>query len=54
MWPILSYLDLENSWDPTIEDSYQKSLKVNNTIVQLDILDTAGQDGTLSNLIGEL
>ncbi|KAG2381984.1 hypothetical protein C9374_005776 [Naegleria lovaniensis] len=32
------------AWDPTIEDSYQKSLKVNNTVVQLDILDTAGQD----------
>ncbi len=29
------------SWDPTIEDSYQKSLKVNDVMVQLDILDTA-------------
>ncbi len=32
-----------NRWDPTIEDSYQKTLKINNDVVQLDILDTAGQ-----------
>ncbi|EFC43098.1 ras family small GTPase [Naegleria gruberi] len=31
------------AWDPTIEDSYQKTLKINNDVVQLDILDTAGQ-----------
>ena len=30
--------------DPTIEDSYQKQLKVGDTMVMLDILDTAGQE----------
>jgi GTPase KRas protein len=32
------------TWDPTIEDSYQKQLKVMGTMVMLDILDTAGQE----------
>jgi len=32
------------TWDPTIEDSYQKQLKVMDTMVMLDILDTAGQE----------
>ncbi|KAL9651321.1 hypothetical protein ABK040_001273 [Willaertia magna] len=32
------------SWDPTIEDSYQKTITVDGHTVQLDILDTAGQE----------
>lgn len=32
------------TWDPTIEDSYQKQIKVDKDIVMLDILDTAGQE----------
>eukprot|EP01123_Difflugia_compressa_P000916 TRINITY_DN11039_c0_g1_i1.p1 TRINITY_DN11039_c0_g1~~TRINITY_DN11039_c0_g1_i1.p1 ORF type:complete len:188 (-),score=27.12 TRINITY_DN11039_c0_g1_i1:71-634(-) len=31
-------------YDPTIEDSYQKQVAVDGKVVQLDILDTAGQD----------
>jgi small GTP-binding protein len=31
-------------YDPTIEDSYKRVLSVDNNNVQLDILDTAGQD----------
>jgi small GTP-binding protein len=31
-------------YDPTIEDSYKRVLAVDNDNVQLDILDTAGQD----------
>jgi small GTP-binding protein len=31
-------------YDPTIEDSYKRVLAVDNENVQLDILDTAGQD----------
>jgi small GTP-binding protein len=31
-------------YDPTIEDSYKRVLQVDNDNVQLDILDTAGQD----------
>jgi small GTP-binding protein len=31
-------------YDPTIEDTYKKQVKVNGTDVTLDILDTAGQD----------
>jgi small GTP-binding protein len=31
-------------YDPTIEDSYKRVLAVDNEIIQLDILDTAGQD----------
>lgn len=31
-------------YDPTIEDSYKRILSVDNENVQLDILDTAGQD----------
>ena len=31
-------------YDPTIEDSYKRSLNVDGETVQLDILDTAGQD----------
>ncbi len=30
------------TWDPTIEDSYQKQMKIDNEIVMVDILDTAG------------
>jgi len=31
-------------YDPTIEDSYRTSISVDNQIVSLDILDTAGQE----------
>eukprot|EP00824_Muranothrix_gubernata_P022079 TRINITY_DN510_c0_g1_i1.p2 TRINITY_DN510_c0_g1~~TRINITY_DN510_c0_g1_i1.p2 ORF type:complete len:226 (-),score=49.34 TRINITY_DN510_c0_g1_i1:59-736(-) len=31
-------------YDPTIEDSYRKQVKVDGKVVLLDILDTAGQD----------
>jgi small GTP-binding protein len=31
-------------YDPTIEDSYKRVLSVDNDNIQLDILDTAGQD----------
>eukprot|EP00761_Pharyngomonas_kirbyi_P012870 gb/GECH01012897.1/.p1 GENE.gb/GECH01012897.1/~~gb/GECH01012897.1/.p1 ORF type:complete len:191 (+),score=55.73 gb/GECH01012897.1/:1-573(+) len=31
-------------WDPTIEDSYRKQTKIDEKVVRLDILDTAGQD----------
>lgn len=31
-------------WDPTIEDAYKKTLEVDGQSVQLDILDTAGQE----------
>ncbi|KAF0982761.1 hypothetical protein FDP41_010740 [Naegleria fowleri] len=31
-------------YDPTIEDSYQKQMKVDDKVVQLEITDTAGQD----------
>lgn len=31
-------------WDPTIEDAYRKNLPVGDRTVQLEILDTAGQD----------
>ncbi|KAH0788787.1 small GTP-binding protein [Histomonas meleagridis] len=33
-----------SDYDPTIEDSYKRVLAVDNEKVQLDILDTAGQD----------
>jgi small GTP-binding protein len=32
------------AYDPTIEDSYKKTISVDGTEVSLDILDTAGQD----------
>jgi hypothetical protein len=31
-------------WDPTIEDSYRKTLDVDDSLCTIDILDTAGQD----------
>ena len=34
---------LEEEYDPTIEDSYQKSVNMYGTKILLDILDTAGQ-----------
>lgn len=36
------------SYDPTIEDSYRKQLTVDDELVMLDILDTAGQDDYVS------
>lgn len=31
-------------YDPTIEDSYRKQVSVDNKVVLMDILDTAGQE----------
>ncbi|XP_033101635.1 ras-related protein R-Ras2-like [Anneissia japonica] len=33
-----------SDYDPTIEDSYTKQCRIDNTVSKLDILDTAGQD----------
>ena len=38
-------------WDATIEDSYRKTVTVNNTTVPLEILDTAGQDVRSKSLL---
>jgi len=35
-------------YDPTIEESYQKSCEVDGTVLQVEILDTAGQDAYTS------
>ena len=36
--------EFSETYIPTIEDEFQKNLKVNNETVQLEIIDTAGQD----------
>jgi len=33
-----------DSYDPTIEDSYRKQVKIDGSVITLEILDTAGQD----------
>ncbi|KAL0484023.1 Ras-like protein [Acrasis kona] len=35
-----------NAIDPTIEDSFQKRIKVDDILVNVDITDTAGEEGT--------
>jgi GTPase KRas protein len=34
----------ESEWNPTIEDSYRKQCLIDNELVCLDVLDTAGQE----------
>lgn len=35
-------------YDPTIEDSYRKQVSVDDKVVLIDLLDTAGQEEVLS------
>ena len=39
------FSSISHFFDPTIEDSYRKQIKVDNNAVLLDILDTAGPEG---------
>lgn len=36
--------DFRTDYDPTIEESYKKQIKMNNEIIFLEIVDTAGQE----------
>ena len=37
-------------YDPTIEDSYRKQCVIDDEVAVLDILDTAGQEVTISHI----
>ena len=41
----------EENWDPTVEDTYRKTVVIDGQTVQLDILDTSGQDQFLCALL---
>jgi GTPase KRas len=34
----------KKSYNPTIEDTFQKKIELNNEIILVDLLDTAGQE----------
>lgn len=36
--------DKSENYDPTIEDTFRKTVQVDNTVIHLTVLDTAGQD----------
>jgi hypothetical protein len=35
---------VEKKWEPTIEDAYRKTARVDDSVAVLEILDTAGQE----------